>query len=112
MTTSRKLCPEAQAIYDHHRERLRREGRLAGADLELLSIFADTMHLYGLLADDVQKRGVVVRSRQNWTKNPSLSPLAAARASLITLSRSIPLYEGKIDRTELDRQIDSILQSN
>jgi hypothetical protein len=71
------------------------------------------MTVYLQLQQDVDTRGVIVAGRDgNLIKNPSLSPLQATRADLIRLSKSVPLFTGKIDRSEVDKQIADILNGD
>jgi P27 family predicted phage terminase small subunit len=109
----RPLDAAAAVIYERHARRLLKEGRLPGADLEMLALFAETMVVYIALRDDITLRGVVVAGRDgNVVKNPSLSGLQSARVDLRHLSAAVPLYSGVVDRSELDRQIDEILQGD
>lgn len=60
----------------------------------------------------MDENGVLVQGRtaKELVKNPALTPMNQQRAAMVVLARTVPLTTGKVDRTELDREIDDILR--
>ena len=89
----RPLSLSARQIWDRNAARIYQEGRWNTADLELLSVWCETLELYLQFRDDVATHGTLVqgRSQQEKVRNPSLMGLAQARADLARYAKQIPL---------------------
>lgn len=107
------LSITARKTWDRHAQRIYSEGRWPIVNQDMLVVFCQTLELYEQCKAEIDAHGVLVQGRttRELVRNPALTPLNQARASLVHLARAVPLVDPKPahESAAFDAYLDELL---